>query len=552
MPITSELKNKKSRKGMPRVKRKIISKIENTTQVTIRLRVAAYCRVSTNSIRQEGSIEAQKLHMRDYINSNSEWELVDVYYEAGVSGTKAESRPELMRLLEDCKTGKIDLVITKSISRFSRNTVDYLDMVRTLTALGVGVFFEKENVNTSSMESEFFLSVLACLAADESQSISQNLKWGYRKRFQEGIFKYKRAPYGYEIQNGELVINNAEAEIVREIFHRITEGDGTLIIAKDMKARGVPTKSGGEWQQVTVREIVRNIIYTGDAIFQKTFRDDKYMVCVNRGELDQYYVENHHEAIVSHEVYEQANATMSTRRKQYSSFKMTEDANNAQKRQQRSVFSSKMICACCGGVLHRNTQIRRAGQGNKPYGNKWVWVCSNHVKDKNLCQMKPVKEIDVVNAFVTMINKLLYSQRAHQSIIDLYDERMSRTRRESGESRIAAMVDSLSEIKKKKAKLIDLSRSAAISPITYNEKMGVLMSQEKQIRAGITRCDDMEIKRRITALKRTILTIPGETLYDFSEDLFESIIEKVIVSSHQSIRFMLKCGMELTEYYPEQ
>ena len=166
--------------------------------------------------------------------------------------------------------------------------------------------------------------------------------------------------------------------------------------------------------------------------------------------------------------------------------------------------------------------------------------------------MKPVKEIDVVNAFVTMINKLLYSQRAHQSIIDLYDERMSRTRRESGESRIAAMVDSLSEIKKKKAKLIDLSRSAAISPITYNEKMGVLMSQEKQIRAGMTRCDDMEIKRRITALKRAILTIPVETLYDFSEDLFESIIEKVIVSSHQSIRFMLKCGMELTEYYPEQ
>ena len=135
MPITSELKNKKRRKEMPRVKRKIISKIENTTQVTKRLRVAAYCRVSTNSIRQEGSIEAQKLHMRDYINSNSEWELVDVYYEAGVSGTKAESRPELMRLLEDCKTGKIDLVITKSISRFSRNTVDCLDMVRKLTTL---------------------------------------------------------------------------------------------------------------------------------------------------------------------------------------------------------------------------------------------------------------------------------------------------------------------------------------------------------------------------------------------------------------------------------
>jgi DNA invertase Pin-like site-specific DNA recombinase len=189
-----------------------------------KLRVAAYCRVSTDSDEQLESLETQKTHYESYITSRDDWQFAGIYYDEGISGTGKSRRPELERLMQDCKAGKIDMVITKSISRFSRNTTDCLELVRKLLAQNIPIWFEKENINTGSMESELFLSILSSMAADESLSISLNSKWSIKKRFENGTFKISYPPYGYDWDGETMAINPEQAQIVRRIFSETLAG----------------------------------------------------------------------------------------------------------------------------------------------------------------------------------------------------------------------------------------------------------------------------------------------------------------------------------------
>ena len=226
---------------------KRITKIDaSVTAEMKKTKVAAYCRVSTASDEQLISLDAQKLHYEYYIQSNDDWEYAGLYYDEGITGTKAEVRDGLQALLRDCEDGKIDLIITKSISRFSRNTTDCLEMVKRLVELGVFIFFEKENINTGSMESELMLSILSSLAESESVSISENEKWGIRKRFQNGTFIISYPPYGYANVNGEMVIDPEEAKVIKRIFAECLAGKGTYTIAKDLNADNIPTRKNGK------------------------------------------------------------------------------------------------------------------------------------------------------------------------------------------------------------------------------------------------------------------------------------------------------------------
>lgn len=248
-----------------------------------KLKVAAYCRVSTGSDEQLESLDAQKDHYSRFIQSNSEWEYAGLYYDEGISGTKKARRDGLLTLMKDCERGLIDLVYTKSISRFSRNTTDCLELVRTLLDYGVFVYFEKENLNTGSMESELMLSVLSSLAESESVSISQNEKWGIQKRFEKGTYIIAYPPYGYENKNGEMKIVTEQAHVVKQIFADSLAGKGTHSIAASLNARGIPSKRGGKWTTGTIINILRNEKYTGDVIFQKTYTDDGFNRHINRG-----------------------------------------------------------------------------------------------------------------------------------------------------------------------------------------------------------------------------------------------------------------------------
>jgi DNA invertase Pin-like site-specific DNA recombinase len=234
---------------------KKITKIDELTRSQLsknKLRVAAYARVSTDSDEQLESLKAQREHYENYIKSNPEWEFAGLYYDEGISGTKKEKRPELLRMIRDCESNRVDFIITKSISRFARNTMDCLELVRQLLNIGVFIYFEKENLNTGDMEGELMLSILSGFAAEESASISQNMTWSISKKFQNGSFIIGSPPYGYANVNSEMVIVPEEAEVVKRIFSECLSGKGGSVIAKGLNRDKIPARRGNHWSTGTV------------------------------------------------------------------------------------------------------------------------------------------------------------------------------------------------------------------------------------------------------------------------------------------------------------
>ena len=380
-------------------------------------RVAAYCRVSTLLESQETSLENQRRHYAALIEEREDWEPAGLYLEAGASGTRAETRPQLQRLLADCRAGRVDLVLTKSISRFARSTADCLALVRELTALGVELWFEKENIRTGTMESELMLSILACLAEEESRSLSDNLKWGIRRRFEHGAYRGGVPPYGYRWEGERLTICPAEAEVVRNVFDAVLSGRGMGSVAKELNARGIPARRGGTWSQSVLARMVRNPVYAGDALYQKTYTDDAFRQRTNRGQLDRYYIEGHHPAIVSRETFQRAAAAVRQRGKESGTVRMEEDPVRAAARQRRYPFSGRLRCGRCGGTLYR--------QRNGVSGY-FVYVCETHRRDRFRCPVGPVREDDLKNAFLTLLNKLAFSRSLppDQRVTEVYLARL--------------------------------------------------------------------------------------------------------------------------------
>ena len=372
-----------------------------------KLRVAAYCRVSTLLESQQSSISAQKLHYIDYIASNTDWELADLYMEVGISGTNAEIRPELKRLMEDCRSGKVDLILTKSISRFARNTTDCIRLVRELSTLGVAVRFEKEHIGTDSMEAELLLSLMACFAEEESHNISGNIKWSIRKRFAGGEYLPSKIPYGYRRGKDGLVPEPAEAEVIRQIFDLVLSGCGSDTTAHLLNQKRIPSPRGQEWNAGTIRRILHNPVYIGDMLYQKTYTDEAFRVHPNRGELNRFYHRGHHEAIISRETFEKVAAVMKHRSRRINTGEKSTGT--------RSGMSGKLFCAYCGSPMYRQTG------GSYP-----TFRCDGRTRRKTDCRMRGEMEESIWSAFLTCLNKLAYSQRlpADYRILDVYMKRL--------------------------------------------------------------------------------------------------------------------------------
>ena len=268
-----------------------------------KLRTPAYCRVSTDADEQIESLEAQKKHYEEYIKSDPDLLFAGIYFDEGISGTRKENRQGLMKLIRDCENAKIDYIITKSISRFARNIADCLELVRKLSSLGVFIYFEKENINTRTMDSELMLSILSSIAENESVSISENVRWAIKKRFMSGTYKLSTLPYGYEYASGRIAVKEEEAKAVRRIFKDALAGKGIEKITQELNKQGIVPRKGRRWSESTVRDILHNEKYTGDVLFQKTYKDN-FTKRRNRGERDKYFVENHHDPIISREEFE--------------------------------------------------------------------------------------------------------------------------------------------------------------------------------------------------------------------------------------------------------
>lgn len=343
--------------------------LPSLSQESGKQRVAAYARVSTDSDEQMGSVEAQKDYFEKLIQKRPDWEFAGIYADEGISGTSLNRREAFNRMVAEALDGKIDLIITKSLSRFARNTVDTLNTIRKLKIAGVGVYFEKEDINTLDSKGKFLITLMSSLAEEESRSISENVKWGQRKRFADGKYSLPYKQFlGYKKgANGTPELVEEEAKIIRLIYRLFLQGYATAAIANILTNAGIPTPAKCTvWQRCTIVSILSNEKYYGAALMQKTYCIDfrsKLMV-PNRGELPMYYVENGHEPIVTKAVFDEVQQRM----QQEHRYKST-----------TFLFSRKLFCANCGGAFGR------IYSHPAPYNNK-MWRCSNLHRHKFPCK----------------------------------------------------------------------------------------------------------------------------------------------------------------------
>lgn len=362
-----------------------INKIEPLMpSLPTRKKVAAYARVSMETERLQHSLSAQVSYYSELIQSNPEWEYAGVYADDGITGTKS-NRTEFQRLLADCEDGKIDIILTKSISRFARNTVDLLETVRHLKELGIEVRFEKERINSLSGDGEVMLTLLASFAQEEIVSLSNNVKWGTRKRMEQGIPNGHFRVFGYRWEDDQLVIVPKEAAIVRRIFQNFLDGKSRLETEREFAEEGITTRDGKRWVDSNIKVVLTNVTYTGNLLLQKEYVEDPLTKKrkKNRGELPQFYVEDTHEAIIDKETFDYVQAEIA-RRKELGPF--------ANKSLNITCFTSKLKCGLCGYSYVRNQRSNRTKLTSTYDDTIVTWGCGTKKKKGGRCANKDIPE----------------------------------------------------------------------------------------------------------------------------------------------------------------
>lgn len=478
-----------------------------------KLRVAAYCRVSTDSDEQETSYDAQIEHYTAYINGHPDWTLAGVFADDGITGTSTKKREEFNRMIDECMAGNIDMVITKSISRFARNTLDCLKYIRQLKEKSIPVYFEKENINSMDSKGEVMLTIMASLAQQESQSLSQNVKLGLQYRYQQGEIQINCARFlGYtKDENKHLVIVPDEAEIVKRIYREYLEGESMLKIARGLEADGILNGAGNErWHTSNINQILRNEKYIGDALLQKTYTVDfltKKRV-KNNGLVPQYYVENSHKAIIPREVFMQVQEELVRRR-------IVHTSPNGKNRTFSSnhCFAQIVLCGNCGEVFRR---VHWNNRGKKSI----VWRCVSRLENTGLfCDARTVSESQIEQILVTAINNTLSGKDAFLSV--LKDNIATVLTRENDKA--------LTEVDKRLEELQTELLKLANSHADY-EKVGdeIYRLRDEKQKLMLENANSDELKNRMADMS-TFLKRQSTALAEYDEQLVRRLIEKVTI-----------------------
>jgi len=493
-----------------------------------KLKVAAYCRVSTDSDEQATSYEVQIEHYTNYIQNNLEWELAGIYADDGITGTNTKKRDEFNRMIQDCMEGKIDMIITKSISRFARNTLDCLKFIRQLKDKNIPVFFEKENINTMDSKGEIMLTIMASLAQQESQSLSQNVKLGIQYRYQQGEIQINHNRFlGYtKDDNKQLVIDPEGGEIVKRIYREYLEGASLLQIARGLEAEDVLTAAGkAKWRPETLKKILQNEKYIGDALLQKTYTLDflsKKRV-KNNGIVPQYYVENNHEPIIPRDLYMQVQEEMARRTNIRSG-----------KGEKKRVYSSKyalssiVYCGDCGDIY------RRVHWNNRGY-KSIVWRCVSRLEEKGSdCTSPTINEEMLQNAVVKAINELLGNK---ESFLQALQDNIATIL--NGENDNAT--DDID------GKLIDLQKQLlkqVKSKNDYNEVADEIYRLRELRQNALVENTEQEGKRQRIAEMKEFLNAQLFKIAEYDEQLVRRLIEKVTVFD-EKLTVEFKSGVEI-------
>lgn len=399
-----------------KIPKKTVTVIQPTTDVSVnrnkydQLRVAAYCRVSTNSEEQLTSYEMQKKVYTELIQSKPEWCMAGIYADEGISGTRADKRDEFQRLLKDCYKKKIDYIITKSVSRFARNTAECIEIVRQLKAQGIGVIFEEQNCDTLKCDSELLLTIHAGFAQAESESMSRNITWSFRKKFEQGevIFNYNKMVGYRKGADGQPEIIPEEAEIIRDIFQMFLSGMTLRAIVDKLKEDGVETKCGKrKWSVSTIQSILKNEKYCGDAILQKTVTLDPISKIhkKNTGEAPMYYVKDNHVAIIDRDIFNKAQEELALRVNVKAQSK--KNSVTGQGKYSKYALSDVLRCGECGTKYRRVTWSKK---GNK----KIVWRCCNRLDyGKQFCDKSPTIEENVLQDAIVRAMSIYKTEELH-------------------------------------------------------------------------------------------------------------------------------------------
>ena len=493
------------------------------------IRLAAYCRVSTSSDDQIHSFIAQLKYYKEYEKEHPDCKLVGIYADEGITGTCMERRDEFKRMIQDCRDGKIDRIVVKSVSRFSRNNEENLTVIRELKEIGVSVFFEKENLDSAVMNSEFMIALFGMNAQQESMTISDNMRWSYQHRMQSGEFNTCKPALGFDLVGGKLVIIEEEAKIVRRIFEMFLSGMAKETIAKILTEERVATKRGtSKWYASTVYYILTNERYMGDAVLQKRYTTTTlpFRKKHNHGEVEQFYVKNSNDPIVSRETFQAAQELINLRKN--GSCYHAEESN---------LLLGVVKCADCGKTM------KRISSCNLPQ-----WVCRSYTRNTESCTRHRVNEEDIIGAFVIMANKLKSNRKEIiDDTISLLEKAMNIAG--SNRERIHEIDVEIADLCKRKYRIAQLYEKQIIDDLDYTVKIRDIDAILKVIRAErrklLSEDKQSESLEELIALKRAIEEYEQKDTFD--RKLFEDIVDSIDVEETGALVFHLVGGMKLRE-----
>ena len=512
------------------------------------LNVAAYCRVSTDAEDQLNSYNAQMSYYREKIMSNPKWRFVDIYADEGITGTLARKRDDFLRMIGDCEKGKIDLILTKSVSRYARNVVDSLSYLRKLKAMGIGIFFEEQNINSLTEESETYIGIYSVIAQSESENISGNVKWGIHKRMQNGTYACRFNLLGYrrDEKTKEPYIVPEEAETVRKIFDMFLEGYTTTQIKAYLESNGMLTRQGKlEWNREVIHAMLKNEKYVGDVIYQKTFRTDPISkhVIVNRGQKDKYLISNNHPAIIDRETFMRVQTELARR----SNKKKTSDlaTTGLGKYSGKYALSEIMYCGDCGSPYKRKTWSQ------KGYEKKIYWRCQNRIEhgEKYCKKSKGIEEKVLHEAICRALQKGVGTSKEAYSLIKA-NLQYAFTGAERAFD-VFSIEQCITQKQNDATELVKLSMKSGANSEKYEAEIARIYSEIMVLRQQLKQAQQ-NMQDNIKAnddVCRAIKWLDEHNIVfsEYDDKVVRRLVDTIKVNSDDTITVYLKGGIEITE-----
>ncbi len=516
------------------------------------IRACAYCRVSTDNEDQKTSYDSQRIHYKNYIEENSNYEFVGIYADEGITGTQTKKREQFNSMINNALNGKIDLIIAKSISRFARNTVDTLNCVRTLREHNVDVYFEKENIHTLGLSNELFLTLYSAFAQAESESISENVKAGVRMKMKRGELVGKYAPFGYiyDKELNKLVIDESKKYIIIYIFEEYSKGVGFRTIALNLNENNIPSPTGVKWCHASVRRVITNEKYVGDLKTGKYYSDNviSHKRKINYGEKEQFFTSNHHEPIISRELWDKCQAILQKRSK------IVKPDGNRDKFSRKYPFSSKIYCGICGErFIRRSYKIRKT--------NKEVayWICRSHRNKIECSNLLHYRQEELEDIFVKVYNKLIENKEQYiNSFIKKVNDTLLNNDDYNNSNKIK---EEISKLQNRLSNLIDLKLDNKISKDILESKEFEITNQINELESKLVSNKDLELTRKqkleqINTISKTLKEYPGLT--KFNEDIFNNLVDRIIIGEVldngeedlYKVKFILKTGEMIKDNLP--